>query len=139
MDSDAALRATAAVAAARVQPGYRFRRPASGHAIGRAAHRRSVRERRLRLLPSSKPCRTPYNSAMSLSRPVFTALLLCGALTAARAESPAAPAVPAIHAASATISSPATLVPGAQRTPRVALLPSPGLPTVDHLVVRKSQ
>ena len=67
---------------------------------------------------------------MSLSRPTFTAILLCCGLAAARAESPAVPA---------TVTSPATLVPGAQREPRVTLLPSPGLPDVDHLVVRKSE
>ena len=75
---------------------------------------------------------------MTLSRAILTAVLLGCGLTTARAKAPAAPAVPMIRAASATISSPVTLVPGAQRA-RVALLPSPGLPDVDHLVVRKSQ
>jgi|SRR5579863_1020490 len=76
---------------------------------------------------------------MSLSRAISTAILVCCGLTAARAENPAGPAVPTIRAASATVTSPAGLIPGAQRTPRVALLPSPGLPYVDHLVVRKSR
>lgn len=75
---------------------------------------------------------------MSSSRAIFTATLLCLGLTAARAESPAVPAVPAIPAASATVTPATTLVPGAHRAPRVALVPSPGLPTVDHLVVRKA-
>ena len=73
---------------------------------------------------------------MSLSRAIFTTILLCCGLTAARAENPAAPAVPAIRAASATVTPAPTL--GVQPAPRVALVPSPGLPNVDHLVVRKA-
>lgn len=75
---------------------------------------------------------------MPLSRAIFTAVLLCCGLAAARAESPAVPSVPAIGAASATVTPAPTLVAGTQRAPRVALVPSPGLPNVDHLVVRKA-
>jgi len=59
-------------------------------------------------------------------------------LTAARAKAPAVPATTTIPEASPTVTSAATLTPRAQQAPRVALLPSPGLPDVDHLVVRKS-
>jgi murein L,D-transpeptidase YafK len=66
-------------------------------------------------------------------------VLGCG-LTAARANSPTMPVVATIPAAPATtVTSPATAAQRAQQAPRVALLASPGLPYVDHVVVRKSQ
>src|SRR5580658_8283014 len=66
-----------------------------------------------------------YNSAMPLSRAkaIFAAVVLGCGLTATRANTPMVPTV---------------TVP-AQSSARVALLPSPGLPDVDHIVVRKSQ
>ncbi len=76
-----------------------------------------VTNARPRLLASA------YNSAMSLNRAIFTAAVLACGLTATRANTrqPAAPgAVPA------------------QQSARVTLLPSPDLPDVDHIVVRKS-
>jgi murein L,D-transpeptidase YafK len=62
---------------------------------------------------------------MSLSRAkaIFAAVVLGCGLTATRANTPTVPTV---------------TVP-AQRSARVALLPSPGLPDVDHIVVRKLQ
>lgn len=79
-----------------------------------------------------------YNSAMSFSRAIFGAILLGCGLMVAGANTPTVPAVTTIPAAPGRASSAATLVPGAQESPRVTLLPSPGLPHVDHLVVRKS-
>jgi murein L,D-transpeptidase YafK len=58
-------------------------------------------------------------------------IVLGCALTVSGANTPAV-ADPAIPAASATVTSPAT-------APRVALLASPELPYVDHVVVRKSR
>jgi murein L,D-transpeptidase YafK len=78
---------------------------------------------------------------MSLSRAIFIALVLgCCGLTAARANTPTMAAGPAITTTPATTHLP-TDVPGVQQTvpPRVALLPSPGLPRIDHIVVRKAQ
>jgi murein L,D-transpeptidase YafK len=72
---------------------------------------------------------------MSLSRAIFTAAVLACGLTAIRANTPAVPA-------SATIPSPETIRPpgtASALSGRVALLPSPGLPDVDHIVVRKSE
>jgi murein L,D-transpeptidase YafK len=70
---------------------------------------------------------------MSLSRAIFAAALLGCGLGMASANTPANPAVTTLPAAP-----PATAVPAAQRSGRVALLPSPALPAVDHIVVRKS-
>ena len=77
-----------------------------------------------------------YNPGMSLSRATFAAVLLGCGLTAARANSPVVPTVTTPAPAGAAAS--ATLLTGAQRSPRVALLPSPELPYIDHIVVRKS-
>ena len=79
-----------------------------------------------------------YNSAMSLSRAIFAAIVLGCGLAAARANTPTMPGPTTIPAAPAPASSAATIVPGAQQSPRVTLLPSPNLPNIDHLVVRKS-
>jgi murein L,D-transpeptidase YafK len=76
---------------------------------------------------------------MSLSRAIFTAAALSFGLTAAGANTPFVAAAAAMPAASATVTSAASLAPSAQRAPRVTLVPSPELPYVDHLVVRKSQ
>src|SRR5579863_9073092 len=73
---------------------------------------------------------------MSLSRAIFTAVVLLCGLTATRANSPAVPAATTIQAARETLSRPAGMP--AQQSARVALLPSPGLPDIDHIVVRKS-
>lgn len=70
---------------------------------------------------------------MSPSRALFAALVCCG-LTAVRANTPADPAATTIRAAP-----PATGVMDAQRPARVTLLPTPSLPSVDRIVVRKSQ
>jgi murein L,D-transpeptidase YafK len=75
-----------------------------------------------------------YNPGMSLSRATFAAILLGCGLTAARANTPVVPAAAPIAAGASP-----TIVPETQRSPRVELLPSPGLPYVDHIVVRKSQ
>ena len=77
-----------------------------------------------------------YNPAMSLSRAIIAAIVLGCGLAAARANTPTVAAVTTIPAAPASASPSATIVPGSQ--PRVALLPSPGLPRIDHLVVRKA-
>ena len=79
-----------------------------------------------------------YNSAMSLSRAIFAAILLGCGLSVARANTPVVAAA-TIPAASVRENPSGTGLTGAQRAPRVSLLPSPGLPSVDHLVVRKSQ
>jgi murein L,D-transpeptidase YafK len=73
---------------------------------------------------------------MSLSRAIFAAIVLsCG--MAARANTPTAD--PTIPPATYATGSPAASVPGAQTTGRVTLLPSPDLPEVDRLVVRKAR
>ncbi|HEY7888999.1 MAG TPA: L,D-transpeptidase family protein [Steroidobacteraceae bacterium] len=76
---------------------------------------------------------------MSLSRAIFAAVLLGCGLTAAGAKTPVAAPATAIAAASVTVSLPTTMQPAAQQAPRVTLLPSPGLPQVNRLVVRKAQ
>jgi murein L,D-transpeptidase YafK len=76
---------------------------------------------------------TPYNSAMWLSRAIFAAAVLGCGLTATRANSPTVPTATTIQAAREVASPPVSAVPA-----RVTLLPSPGLPDVDHIVVRKS-
>ena len=73
---------------------------------------------------------------MSLSRAIFTAVVLACGLTATRANTPAVPATTTIPAARETVGPPG-VVP-VQASARVALLPSPGLPDVDRIVVRKS-
>jgi murein L,D-transpeptidase YafK len=72
---------------------------------------------------------------MSLTRAIFTAVVLACGLTATRANTPAVPAAATIPAPE-TISPPGTV---SAQSGRVALLPSPGLPDVDHIVVRKSE
>jgi murein L,D-transpeptidase YafK len=72
---------------------------------------------------------------MSLSRAIFTAAVLACGLTATRANTPAVPAGATIPAPE-TVSPPGTV---SAQSGRVALLPSPGLPDVDHIVVRKSE
>jgi murein L,D-transpeptidase YafK len=76
---------------------------------------------------------------MSLSKSIFTAIVLGCAVAAAGANTPMVPAVTTIPAAPGIASSPGAASADAQQAPRVALLPSPDLPRVDHLVVRKSQ
>lgn len=73
---------------------------------------------------------------MSPSRAILAAVVLGCALSAARANTPMVTPLPATPAAVGSLGS---LLPGASQPPRVALLASPGLPQVDHLVVRKSQ
>jgi murein L,D-transpeptidase YafK len=73
---------------------------------------------------------------MSLSRAIFTAVVLACGLTATRANTPAVPAATTIPAARETVGPPGA-VP-VQTSGRVALLPSPGLPDIDRIVVRKS-
>ena len=75
---------------------------------------------------------------MSSSKAIFAAIVLGCGVAAARATSPAMPAVTTIAAAPDTDTPPPAL-PGARQEPRVTLLPSPELPRIDHLVVRKSQ
>jgi murein L,D-transpeptidase YafK len=65
---------------------------------------------------------------MSLSRAFLAAAVLGCGLAVAGANTPAGPAVTTIPAA-----------PGAQQSARIALLPSPKLPQVDRIVVRKSR
>ena len=72
---------------------------------------------------------------MVLSRALLTVVLGC-AVTAAGASSPA---MPVITTSPATISSSPDLLPRSEPAPRVTLLPSPRLPYVDHIVVRKAQ
>jgi len=71
---------------------------------------------------------------MSPSRALFAAVVIGCGLTAVRANTPAEPAATTIRTAP-----PATGVVGAQRSARVTLLPTPSLPDVDRIVVRKSQ
>jgi len=71
---------------------------------------------------------------MSLSRAIFAAAVIGCGLTVVRANTPAEPAATTIRTAP-----PATGVVGAQRSARVTLLPTPSLPDVDRIVVRKSQ
>ena len=75
---------------------------------------------------------------MSLSQAIFAAIVLGCGVAAAAATSPAMPTVTTIPAAPDTGTPPPAL-PEARPTPRVTLLPSPELPRIDHLVVRKSQ
>jgi murein L,D-transpeptidase YafK len=72
---------------------------------------------------------------MAPSRVIFAATVLGCGLIAARANTPTVTAAPSIAATPDAAVSPGS----AQRTPRVALLSSPGLPRVDHLVVKKSR
>jgi murein L,D-transpeptidase YafK len=74
---------------------------------------------------------------MSSSRAIFACIVLGCAVTAADANSTITPTT--IPALPARASAPAAVLPRPGETPRVALLPSPGLPYVDHVVVRKSQ
>ena len=76
---------------------------------------------------------------MSPSRAIFAAIVLGSGVVAARANSPTVPVDPTISPASDAAGSPTTFIPGAQTAGRVTLLPSPGLPEVDHLVVRKAR
>jgi len=76
---------------------------------------------------------------MSSSRAILAAIVLGCGLTAASANTPTVPAESTIPAAPDAATSPAATLPGARQPPRVALLPSPDLPHVDHLVVRKAQ
>jgi murein L,D-transpeptidase YafK len=73
---------------------------------------------------------------MFSSRALFAGLLLGWAVTAAGANSAS---LPSITAAPAATSPSATILARPERAPRVTLLPSPGLPYVDHIVVRKAQ
>ena len=75
---------------------------------------------------------------MSLSRAIFATIVLGCGVAAARANSPTVPADPTITAPSDAAAAPTTL-PGSRSAGRVTLLPSPGLPEVDHLVVRKAR
>lgn len=74
---------------------------------------------------------------MSFWRAIFAAIVLgCGVAT--RANSATVPADPTISPASDAAGSPTTS-PGSATAGRVTLLPSPGLPEVDRLVVRKAR
>ncbi|MFZ0500908.1 MAG: L,D-transpeptidase family protein [Steroidobacteraceae bacterium] len=73
-----------------------------------------------------------------LSKAIVAAAVLACGLTAARANTPALPAVTPIVAPREAVSPLPSAVP-AQQSARIALLPSPDLPDVDHLVVRKSE
>ena len=75
---------------------------------------------------------------MSLSKAIFAAVVLGCGLAVARANSPTVPAIPTIPAVPGTLGSD-TALPGARLPPRVTLLPSPELPYVDRIVVKKSQ
>jgi murein L,D-transpeptidase YafK len=72
---------------------------------------------------------------MSLSRAIFTTVVLVSGLTVTLANTPAVTGATTIRA-SETVTPPGALAP--QRSGRVALLPSPGLPDVDRIVVRKA-
>ena len=77
---------------------------------------------------------------MPSSKAFFTAIMLGCGLTAALANTPlVAAAASTIPAAPGTASAPGAASADAEQASRVALLPSPDLPRVDHLVVRKSQ
>jgi len=73
---------------------------------------------------------------MSSTRAILAAFVLACGLTAAHANSPTVPAVSSIPGAPDAAGA-AVAEPGAQ-APRVALLPSPGLPYIDHIVVHKA-
>lgn len=73
---------------------------------------------------------------MYLSRALITGIVLGCAVTAAGASSPA---MPVVTTSPATISPSPAMLPRPEPAPRVTLLPSPSLPYVDHLVVRKAQ
>ena len=75
---------------------------------------------------------------MSLSKAIFAAVVLGCGLAAARANSPTVPAIPTIPAAPGT-PDPGAALPAARQPPRVTLLPSPELPYVDRIVVKKSR
>lgn len=75
---------------------------------------------------------------MASIRALLTTVVLGCAVTAARANTPTAPPLPAIPASSAGAGS-AGIIPRTQPSQRVTLLPSPGLPQVDHIVVKKAQ
>ena len=75
---------------------------------------------------------------MSSTKAILTALVLGCGVTAALANSPMVAAVTTIPAAPGAAPAPGAL-PGERQAPRVALLPSPDLPRVDHLVVRKAE
>ncbi|MGH8302678.1 MAG: L,D-transpeptidase family protein, partial [Steroidobacteraceae bacterium] len=75
---------------------------------------------------------------MTPARAIFAAVVLGCGLAAARANTPTVTAAPTIPAAPDASGSPAGAPPAASPAPRVALLASPGLPNIDHLVVRKS-
>jgi murein L,D-transpeptidase YafK len=74
---------------------------------------------------------------MSLSRAIFAAVVLVCGLTAARANTPAVSGAATTIPAREAVGSPAAVA--TQGSARVALLPSPDLPEVDHIVVRKAQ
>ena len=76
---------------------------------------------------------------MSLSKAIFTAIVLGCGVTVALANTPLVAAATTIPAAPGAATAPGAVLPDAEQPPRVALLPSPDLPRVDHLVVRKSR
>ena len=76
-----------------------------------------------------------YNSMMFSWRALFAGLVLGGAVTLAGAESPVIPAITTTPARSSSLGA----LPRPELAPRVTLLPSPSLPSVDHLVVRKAE
>lgn len=75
---------------------------------------------------------------MSLSKAIFIAIVLGCGVSVALANTPLVAAATTIPAAPGAAAAPGAL-PGAGQSPRVALLRSPDLPRVDHLVVRKSR
>lgn len=77
---------------------------------------------------------TPIIQAMSSSRAIFTAAVLCCAMSAARANTAMTPNIPATTGSRA-------MIPGARPAlaPRIKLVPSPTLPYVNHIVVKKAE
>jgi murein L,D-transpeptidase YafK len=72
---------------------------------------------------------------MCSSRAIFTAIVLGCAIGAVRANPALVPNVPA------TVGGSGSMIPGARPAPapRIRLVPSPSLPRVDHIVVKKAQ
>jgi hypothetical protein len=72
---------------------------------------------------------------MSSRRALFAGIVLGCAVKAAGANGLAMPVITTTPAASPS----PNLLPPAGSAPRITLLPSPSLPSVDHVVVRKAQ
>jgi murein L,D-transpeptidase YafK len=76
---------------------------------------------------------------MSSSRAILAAIVLGCALSAGRANTPTVTTAPSAPAATDMAGSSSSVLQPTAQPPRVPLLASPGLPQIDHLVVRKSQ